>query len=280
MTLAVGAKYPWGELNELLAPTAEPPNAIILASDSRWTCRSGAVPYRDVGTKLFRIGKHVGAVYAGGSQVGEECLDELRRQLRRQKKPGSQLGRDLAQKAFRGVYRTYLASKKWSPDECPLYILIGACSTLGEAELCLFECQDDFVAKPVEGIRAIGMSSAVEQFYSILKSELKKQVQRELSLRHRRPQIPIAHLIPMSIEPHHVAIFITSSLHNIVESQFDETIGGKVQCAVITAEGISLPKISYTPDPTNEGPGFTRVTPRPDELRTLTETFGCYDISD
>jgi hypothetical protein len=280
MTLAIGAKYPWGELNKLFAPTAKPPDAIILASDSRWTYRSEAVPYQDIGTKLFSIGKHVGAVYAGGSQVGEECLDELRWQLRRQKGLGSQLGRDLAQKAFRGVYKTYLASKKWNPDECPLYILIGACNTLGEAELCLFEYQDDFMAKSVEGIKAIGMDNAVKQFDSILKNELKKQVDGELSLRRRWSKIAIADLVPMPIKPHHVAIFITSSLHNIVESQFDETVGGKIQCAVITTEGISLPKISYTPDPTNEGPGFTRVTPRLDELRTLTGIFGCYDISD
>jgi hypothetical protein len=279
MTLAIGAKYPWGELNKLFVPAAKPLNAVILVSDSRWTYIPGAV-YQDVGTKLFKIGKHVGAVYAGGSEVGEKCLDELRWQFRRQKRPGSQLGRDLAQKAFRRVYNTYLASKKLSSDECPLYILIGACNTLGEAELCLFEHRDDFVAKPVDGIRAIGMESAKEQFHSIFKSELKKQVQRELSLRHRWPNIPIADLVPIPIQPHHVAIFITASLHNIVESQFEETVGGKVQCAVITAEGISLPKISYTPDPTNEGPGFTRVTPRPDELRTLTGIFGCYDISD
>ena len=280
MTLAIGAKYPWGELNKLFAPTARPPNAIILASDSRWTDKSGIMPYKNFGTKLFKIGSHVGAVYAGGVEVGEQCLEQLRGQLLRQKRPGSQLGRELAQKAFRGVYKTYLASKKWSPNECPLCILIGACNTLGEAELCLFEYGDDFVAKPVEGIYGIGMKNAVEQFKNTLKSEVKNQVEKELSLRHRWSKIPIANLVPMPIEPHHVAIFITASLHNIIETEFDKTVGGKVQCAVITAEGISLPRISYTSDPTNEGPGFTRVTPKPDELKTHTGIFGCYDISD
>lgn len=280
MTLAIGAKYPWGELNKLFAPTARPPNAIILASDSRWTYKSGTEPYEDVGTKLFKIDSHAGAVYAGGVVIGEQCLDELRWQLPRQRRSGSQLGRELAQKVFRRVYKTYLASKKWSPNKCPLYILIGACNTLGGAELCLFEYWDDFVAKPVEGIRAIGMDDTVKQFDSILKSELKNQVEEKLSLRSRLLKMPIANVVPMAIEPHHVAIFITASLHNIIESDFDKTVGGKIQCAVITAEGISLPKLSYTPDPTNEGPGFTKVTPRPDELRTLTGIFGCYDISD
>ena len=110
MTLAVGAKYPWGELNKLFAPTARPANAIILASDSRWTYTHGVVPpYKDVGTKLFVIDSHAGAVYAGGVGVGEQCLDELRWQLPRQKRLGSQHGRALAQKTFRRVYKTYLA---------------------------------------------------------------------------------------------------------------------------------------------------------------------------
>ena len=99
-------------------------------------------------------------------------------------------------------------------------------------------------------------------------------------MRRRWPKIPIADLIPMPIKPDHVAIFITASLHSVIESELDKTVGGKIQCAVITAEGISLPKISYTPDPTNQGPGFTKVTPKPSELRTLTGILGCYDISD
>jgi hypothetical protein len=280
MTLAVGAKYPWGELKKLLTTAGKSPNAIILASDSRWTYGSAVVPYEDIGTKLFRIGRNAGAVYAGDSQVGEECIDELRCQLHSQREPSSQFGRNLAHKTFRRVYKTYVGSRKWCPDKCPLYILIGACSTLGEAELCLFEYKDDFVPKPVESIKAIGMDDAVREFYRILENELERQVQRELSLRHRLHEKHIADLAPMPIEPHHVAIFVTSSLCSIVKSQLDVTIGGRVQCAVITAEGISLPKISFTPDPTNEGPGFTRVTPRPDELKTLTRIFGCYDIGD
>jgi hypothetical protein len=280
MTLAIGAKYPWGELNKLFTSTAKPPSAIILASDSRWTYKSGSVPYEDVGTKLFVISKHAGAVYAGGSQVGEECLDELRRLLVRQKRPGSQPGRELAQKTFRRVYKTYLASKKWTPDKCPLYILIGACNTLGEAELCLFEYRDDFVAKPLEDIRAIGMQNVAQGFPSVVESELKRQVEEELSLRRRWPTIPIADLLPVPIDPHYVAIIIAALLHNIIESELDKTVGGKVQCAVITAEGFSSPVISFTTDPTNEGPGFTRITPKPHELSTVTRIFGCYGLSD
>jgi len=276
MTLAIGAKYPWGELNKLVTPTTKLPNAIILASDSRWTDKSGPVPYyEDVGTKLFPIDSRTGAVYAGGAEIGERCLNELIWQLPRQKRLGSQPIRELAQKTFRRVYKTYLASKKWLPDKCPLNILIGNCDTSGEAELCLFEYKDNFVAKPLNATKALGWSNTVEKFQSLLNNKLKEEVEKELSLRCSYPTMPIAAL---PISPHHVAIFIAASLNSIVESEFDKTVGGKIQCAVITAEGFSLPEFRYTTDPTNEGPGFTKVTPEPHELKTVTGIFGCYDL--
>lgn len=280
MTLAIGAKYPWGELNKLFTPTTKPPNAIILASDSRWTYKSETEShYEDVGTKLFKIDNHVGAVYAGASEVGEKCLTELRWQLSRGGEPSSQLGREFAQQTFLREYRHYIASKKLSHDECPhLYILIGAVTHRGEAELCLFEHRDDFEPKPLDNPKAIGRDNTVESFKRLLNNELKKQVADELSLRQRLAEMPIAVPLQMPIEPHRVAIIVTALLNKIIESESDSTVGGKIQCAVITAQEFSLPKISYSPDPTNEGPGFTCITPKPSELKTLTGRFGCYDL--
>ena len=107
-------------------------------------------------------------------------------------------------------------------------------------------------------------------------------MEKELSLRRRWPTIPIADLgpVPIKADPHHVAMVIAGLLHNTIESELDKTVGGKVQCAVITAEGFSSLRISSTTDPTNEGPGFTRLTPKPHELSTVTGIFGCYDLSD
>ena len=278
MTLAIGVKYPWGELNKLFTPATRPPNAIILASDSRWTYKSATVPHEDIGTKLFKISNSVGAVYAGSAKVGEQCIDELRLQLPKRKSPSYQLDPLLAQEVFQRVYKIYLASKKLSPNKCFLYILIGVCNQLGEAELYLFEYYDNFIAKPMNQPKGIGMSNAVKQFNTILNDELKNQVEEKLSMYRRLPKIPIANVLPMTIEPHHAAIYITASLNRIIESEFEKTVGGKVQCVVITAEGITLPMISYTQNPANDGLGFTRVTPRPNELKTLTGIFGCYDI--
>lgn len=280
MTLAIGAKYPWGELNKLVGPGSEPPEAIILASDSRWTYHYSSMPYRDIGTKLFQLGIDVGAVYAGYSQVGEECLYELGRQLSRQNMPDSKHSRELAQKVFRRTYKHHLASRGLSPDEWPLYILIGTCNAMGRAELYHFRYSTNFEAEPLTGLKAIGWPDAKDKFNERFEEELRKQVRKELSLRSNHPKIPLSDLDPMPIKPMHVATFISAVLTNIIESKAHKTVGGKVQCAVISTEGFSQPRLLYTSDPTNEGPGWAEATANPDELETATGIFGFHSLSD
>lgn len=276
MTLAIGAKYPWGELNKLLPPNSDLPEAIILVSDSRISRKlpCGYVPYLDVGTKLFKLGRDAAAIYAGMSKMGEKCLDELRWKLSRQRIPNSQQSRGLAKRTFQDVYKHYLAIERLKPEDAPLYILIGACDTRGRAELYRFSYAADFNPESITGLKALGWPDTVSRFDNLLKKELQKNVEDELSLRHRYPQIP------MPIKADHVAILMVALLNNIIESGSDETIGGMVQCAVITSEGISLPEISSTTNGTNKGPGWTRATARPEELRTVTGTFGFYNLSD
>lgn len=283
MTLAIGAKYPWGELNKLVGPGSEPSEAIILASDSRWskwTDRYGFVPYRDIGAKLFQLGIDVGAVYAGDSQAGENCLGELRYRLSRQKTPNSKHSRELAQKVFRRTYKHHLASRGLSPDECHLYILLGTCNAMGRAELYHFGYSTNFEAEPLTGLKAIGWPDAIGKFDVLFKEELRKQVKEKLSLRRNYPEIPMLDLNPMPIKPIHVATFISAILTNIIESKAHKVVGGKVQCAVISTEGFSQPQLLCTSDPTNEGPGWTEATANPNELETVTGRFGFYSLSD
>lgn len=282
MTLAIGAKYPWDELNKLLPPNSNLPEAVILASDSRFSRKlpCGYVPSSNIGTKLFKLGRDAGAVYAGISEVGEKCLDELRWKLSRQRTPNSRQSRELAKRTFQDVYKHYLATERLKPDDAPLYILIGTCDTRGQAELYRFSYAANFNPEPITGLKALGWPDTVSRFDNLLKNELQKKVEGELSLRRRYPQIPIATWVPMPIKADHVAILMVASLNNIIESGSDKTVGGMVQCAVITSEGISLPEISSTTNGTNKGPGWTRVTARPEELITVTGMFSFYNLSD
>lgn len=93
----------------------------------------------------------------------------------------------------------------------------------------------------------------------------------------------MASWVPMPIQPEHVAMLVTAILSGIIETGSDATIGGKIQCAVITSQGVSLPEISYSPDPTNQGPGSTKATASQKELKSVTGIsglFSFYHLSD
>lgn len=285
MTIAVALKYPWGDLNRLPPPNSKIPEAVILASDSRISRKepSGYLRAWDVGTKLFKLTRDAAGVYAGMSQAGELCFAELMRRLSKQKMRTSARSAEIAEETFKAVYRHQIAQEKLEPDDAPLYVLIGACDRRGQAELYYFSYRTGFKAEAITDARALGWQHTVDRFRQLLTTELRDNVERELSLRERFPQVPMASLVPMPIKAEHVMILINSILFRVIESGSDPTIGGMLQCGLVTAEGVSLPEISYSPDPTNEGPGWTRATAKPHELRTVTGTpgvFGSYDLTD
>ena len=280
MTIAVGAKYPWGSLNKLLSSGINISEAVILASDGRLSKKQGLnyVLESDIGTKVFQLGRDAVAVYAGISEIGEKCIDELRWRLSRQK-PDSVKSRKIAQQVFRTIYKHDLAKMQISPDDAPLYILIGACNKRGRAELYEASYASGFVLEPKLGLNAIAWPETKRAFNNLLDDELNKQVEDELSLRQRYSQVPMASWVPMPIKAEQVAMSIVSILRRLVEVGNDKTIGGMVQCAIVTDEGILSPEISYTTNPTNQGPGWNRATAKQDELVTVTGISGLFGFS-
>jgi 20S proteasome alpha/beta subunit len=285
MTIAVGAKYPWGNLNRLPPTGIKIPEAIILASDSRFSrVESGDhILISDVGAKLFPLGNDCAVVYAGISAIGELCFDELRWRLAKESNPNSIHSKSIAEKTFNSVYRQQVASMKLKPEDAPLYILIGACNKHGQAELYKASYASNFRLEPVSGLNVVAWEDTRKSFDNFLSDELDKQVEEELSLRKRFPEIPMASLTPMPIDAQQVAILIVASISRAIEKGMDTTIGGMVQCAVITTEGVVFPEISYTSNGTNKGPGWTRETANRDELQSVTgllELFSFYHLSD
>ena len=284
MTIAVGAKYPWGSLHRLYSSNTKIPEAVIIASDSRLSVKQGTdfIPQSEIGTKVFQLGNDAVVAYAGISAVGEKCIDELRWKLSKKQAPSSSDSRKIAQDVFQTAYKHNLTLMRIRPDDAPLYILIGACNKNGQAELYRANCPD-FILEPIIGLNAIAWLNTKNSFFSLLNDELNKQVEAELSLRQRFPQIPIANLVPMQIKPEDVAMLIVSALSRIIEVGTDKTIGGKIQCAIVTKEGIVFPQISSTTDPTNQGPGWTVATAKQEELITVTGIsglFGFYHLTD
>lgn len=285
MTIAVGAKYPWGSLNRLLPSGFKISEAVILASDGRISKKQGSdyTPERDIGTKVFQLGRDAVAVYAGISEIGEKCIDELRWKLSKQHSPNSVNSRKIAQEVFQNGYKHNLALTKVSPEDAPLYILIGACNKRGQAELYKGSYISNFTLEPVSGLNVLAWLDTKNLFDNFLSGELNKQVENELSLRKRFPEIPMASWVPMPIKPEHVATLIVATLSRVITTGADKTIGGMVQCAIVTSEGMTFPEISYTTNGTNQGPGWTRATANQEELKSVTGIsglFSFYHLSD
>ncbi len=285
MTVVIGAKYPWGDLCELPPIRTNISEAIILASDSRISktlANSSTVPISDLGAKLFPIGNDAASVYAGFSKAGELCLDELRCKLSKQTNPTSALSCQIARETFESVYRHLITSHCLSPEKAPLYILIGTCNKHGHAELISFSYSNGFKPEHITGLKMIAWPNTAKTFKKLMEKSIREKVDEELALRKRYPQIPMADWVPMPIEAGHMSIMIGAILDGIIEKGDDVTIGGPIQCALITHKGVSLPAISSTTDPTNEGPGWTQKTANRSALKTVTgvSNFGLFSLSD
>jgi hypothetical protein len=284
MTVAVGAKYPWGVLKKLIPKGIVIPEAIILISDSRFSRKipTGYDKLSDSGTKLFQLGNDVACVYAGVCVLGEKCVDELRFKLSRQRNPNSANSRKIVQDTLSSVYRHEIARLGLNPNESPLYLLVGVCNRQGMAEIYRFSYSENFQPVSIEGYDILGFPETAARFRDLLSSKLKEDVESELSLRKKHPQIPIAQLCPMPIKDGNVALIMTAILSNVVEEGSDATVGGKIQAAMVTMEGVSYHGASYSSNPINPNPEWIRVTADYANLITRTGisgTIGVYHSS-
>lgn len=284
MTIAVAAKYPWGVLKELIPQGIVIPEAIILISDSRFSRKipTGYDKSLDSGTKIFQLGNDVACVYAGVCELGEKCVDELRLKLSRQRNPNSANSRKITQDTLNSVYRREVARLDLKPNKSPLYLLVGVCNRQGMAELYRFSYSENFKPLWIEGYDILGWPETAARFRDLLSSELKNNVESELSLRKKHPEIPIAQLSPMPIKDGNVALIMTAILGDVVEEGSDATVGGKIQSAMVTMEGVSYHGASYSRNPVSPHPKWTRVTADYANLVTVTGisgTIGVYHSS-
>ncbi len=284
MTIAVAAKYPWGVLNQLIPQGIIIPEAVVLVSDSRFSRKipTGCDTLSDSGTKIFQLGNDVACVYAGVCALGEKCVDELRFRLSRQRNPNSASSRKIAQETLNRVYRHEVAVMRLNPNESPLYILLGACNRQGKAELYRFSYNENFKPVWIDGYDVLGWRETATRFKDLLSGELKKNVESELSLRQKYPQIPMAQWSPMPIPDGKVALIMTALLSSVVEDGSDKTVGGKIQTAMVTIRGISYHDASSSKNPANPNPEWIRVTADYSNLETITGitgTIGVYHSS-
>jgi hypothetical protein len=162
---------------------------------------------------------------------------------------------------------------KLAPHDALLYVLLGACSRSGQAEMYCLGHENDFEPTLVSGVKVVGFPGSKGKFERLFNERMHDEVEEALAMRRRYPQIPIAELQPMPVESAHVAMIVTAILSSLVESGADRTIGGQIQCAVIDKDGVMFPEISYSTAPDQPAPKWTKATATRAELVTVTGAF-------
>lgn len=277
MTIAVGSRYPWRSFSKILPPGAFMRESVTLMSDSR-ICRKGPSGYAkdsDIGAKLFVLNEDTSAVYAGTCRVGELCIENFRSKLPKRSESILSTIWEIARETFREVYKTNI---NLPPNEAPLYILIGSCSKQGKSELYHFSYHNGFTPEKVTGLKVLAWPDTKMKFGNLLNDEVERKLGNALwyrRSRQREPQVPAASWLPViAFKAEGAATLLSAILKSVIDSGYDETIGGMVQCAVITSKGMSFPGISYSGDPSAQMAEWHRITAKPHELKTITQISG------
>lgn len=277
MTIALGSRYPWRSFSQILPPGTFMRESIILMSDSR-ICRkepNGYVKDSDVGAKLFVLNEDTAAAYAGTCRVGELCVENIRTQLPGRSEQILSSIWEIAQETFQDTYTTNI---RLSPGEAPLYILIGTCNKQGQSQLFHFSYNNGFIPEEVTGLKVVAWPETKSQFENLLNNEVDKRLGNAIWYRRSRqhqPEVPPASWLPViEFEAEKALMLMTAMLKSVIDSSSDETIGGMVQCILITSKGLSFPGISYSHDPGKQVAEWHRVTAEPHELRTITPISG------
>jgi hypothetical protein len=227
MTLLVGAPFPWRALLEypVFRAVAELglQRGAILAADSRWTRRSGAVD--DNAVKLFGVGTNGLAGYAGNAAAGEDAIKELSVDLP---------GRTVATYEEMSHFVTLALQRVWARHSVlggGLHILLGASDRHGGCWLGNFSHEDDFEGHSVNDIQLLGPEAAKEHFMGVLDELTTRELSGpsgNLSLRWWAAKVTLA-------------------LYDTCEAQAHVGVGGKFLCGITsngTAEGRGLEAIA------------------------------------
>lgn len=272
MTLSIAAKYPWGPLRKLNQLQRNLPQAIILVSDSRWTryYPNDRCEFEDVGTKVFALTSDSGIVYAGDVICGEHCITELSKRLKRNRKPSFKVSMYTAQQTFQRIYRYH---KRRRNKMFPVYFLVGVCDKAGNASLMSF-APSKFAPVFIGGMYGIGVREAYKDFEPVINREIERRVKEEFDLRARYPILQTMPDLPIQNHAEQVGMLVAATMQTQVigASQYS-TIGGPIQYAIITKEGIGAPELSWTKDPTGITDTWHKTTASPSEITTYQDKY-------
>lgn len=273
MTLAIGAKYPWGSLRKLGMFQRHLPQAAIFVSDSRWTkyYPNNQYEFENIGTKIFPLPPDSAIVYSGDVISAEHCIEELKQKLQNLRKKNFTTSLYTSQQTLQRTYDYHKRTR--STKVPPLFFLIGTCDKSSKANLIYFS-SPKFKPIFIEGLYGIGVREAYQELEIALNQRIDEAVKEEIETRSRYPILKRMPELPVQTQAEHAGMFIVAAMQEVIlkDAKY-ETIGSPIQFAIVNKDGVTMPELSWTKDGTGATDTWHRTTPRADEITTYQEKY-------
>lgn len=272
MTLAIGAKYPWGDLRRLSVFEKNMPKAVLLITDSRWTkyYPNNQREFENVGTKTFPLTPDSAIVYSGDVISAEHCISQLKKSLQRLKSKNFKTSLYTSQQTFLRTYEHHRKTRK--SKIFPLMFLIGTCDESNNTSL-IYLSSPKFKPIFIEGMYGIGVREAFQDLDEVVSKRITEEVEKEFDIRKR---YPILQKLGAQVQTRaeHVGMFIVAAMQEVIlkEGQYP-TIGSPIQFAIVNKDGVRMPEISWTTDGTGKTDTWHRTTSRPEEITTYQKKY-------
>jgi hypothetical protein len=272
VTLAIGAKYPWGSLRKLTVFERNLPQAILLVTDSRWTkyYPNEQYEFENVGTKTFPLTSDSAIVYAGDVLSAEHCINQLKHNLQRLRDKNLTTSLYTSQQTFERIYKHHRKTRK--TKIFPLLFLIGTCDKLSKANLIYFS-SPKFKPIFIEGMYGLGVREAYQELEIAVSKRINEDVEKELDTRKRYPILQSLRA-PVQTRAEHAGMLIVAAMQEVTLKEIKyPTIGSPIQFAIVDKDGVKTPEISWTTDGTGATDTWHRTTARSDEITTYQEKY-------
>lgn len=215
MTIVAACRFPWGKMRALAEGTGGTEEALIFASDTRHTYRTGVI---DVAAKIFPfVQSNVLIAYSGEAELAETCIELIGERT----VLGGETSSDDVGRLAQGIL-----SDRWPTRrvrDMQLIMFIGICNAQGAADLLKLGSESEFAPLSLYGAHAIGQSKACDTFLQRLDRSVEKRYERGAVV----------------AEPRAWATIIGGALFETIEAQPENsTVGGKVQCYILDSKGI------------------------------------------
>lgn len=272
MTLAIGAKYPWGSLRRLTVFEKNLPQAVLFVTDSRWTkyYPNDQYEFENVGTKTFPLTPDSAIVYSGDVLSAEHCITQLKQNLQRLRNKNFTTSLYTSQQTFERIYKHHRKTRK--TKIFPLFFLIGICDKSSRASLIYFS-SPKFKPVFIEGMYGIGVREACHELESAVNKRINEDVEKEFDTRKRYPILQSLG-VQVQTRAEHAGMLIVAAMQEVIlkETKYP-TIGSPIQFAIVDKDGVKMPEMSWTTDGTGVTDTWHRTTPRPDEITTYQEKY-------